>query len=444
MTDDKISALQGTGKIQRHHLGGGLYVEVLASGSKAWRFRHRANGKDTLLGIGKYAETIANENEAAKADRHAVGRYTLAEAQEIAADCREAVRLGQHPHDFLKRKRAGAAALQMTFEEAAAEWLSTKVWKKETHRQRQRQLEEYVYPHIGRLPVRHIRHDEVDHVITATAKQFPAVAVLVRQMLQKIFDDCDRKGLLVKHPAIRPKEIDRPATVHARHITKRDIGGLLLDVMAYPGSWESRAIFRLCWLTLCRTNEALYADWSEIDLVDKVWRIPAPRMKMGEPHIVPLSRQAVALLEKAKAISGGVGYVFRSPKNRRKSLSLGVVWKMFNSIGWLDRISPHGIRSSASTILYSDGKVRGEVIEALLAHRDRNKTRSSYNHADYLAERAKALQWWADLADKLVRAARLERAKASGNKLEEFRTLAGFDFLAEDGEKSEFADVWLE
>ena len=154
-------------------------------------------------------------------------------------------------------------------------------------------------------------------------------------------------------------------------------------------------------LTLVRTTEMLEAGWSEFDLGVPLWRIPAERMKMREPHTVPLSRQAVELLKNLQAVTGAGRYLFPNRSNLRKPVSRGVLWKAIASMGYLGRFSPHGIRATGSTILHELG-YRPDVIERQLAHAERNKVRASYNHAEYLPERKEMMQAWADYLDALV------------------------------------------
>jgi integrase len=156
---------------------------------------------------------------------------------------------------------------------------------------------------------------------------------------------------------------------------------------------------RLAWLTLARSMEVLEAEWAEFDLEQNVWRIPAERMKMERDHIIPLSRQAVENVRGIHAVTGKGKYLFPNRADRSRPASHGGLWKMVDSIGWRDRFSPHGLRGTASTIMNESGRWSADVIERLLAHVEENKTRGSYNAAEYLAQRSEALQWWADLLD---------------------------------------------
>jgi len=154
-------------------------------------------------------------------------------------------------------------------------------------------------------------------------------------------------------------------------------------------------------LTLVRTVELLHARWDEFDLDSATWVVPAERMKMRESHTVPLSKQAVYLLKTLQPLTGKSEYLFPNRSNLSRPVSSGVLWKMVARMGYKGRFSPHAVRSTGSTLLNEQG-FRPDVIERQLAHQERNKTRASYNQAEYLKERRAMLQKWADFLDSLV------------------------------------------
>ncbi|MGH9906063.1 MAG: tyrosine-type recombinase/integrase, partial [Pyrinomonadaceae bacterium] len=176
----------------------------------------------------------------------------------------------------------------------------------------------------------------------------------------------------------------------------------LSAIEAYPGYFSNKAALRLVLLTLCRSAEALEARWSEFDFEHNLWRIPAERMKMREPHTMPLSRQAVELLTRLHVVTGNGEYLFPNRSNLKRPVSHGVLWKAVTNMGYGGRFSPHGIRATGSTILNEMG-FRADVIERQLAHQERNKTRASYNRAEYLSERLEMMQQWADYLDNLTK-----------------------------------------
>jgi integrase len=168
-----------------------------------------------------------------------------------------------------------------------------------------------------------------------------------------------------------------------------------------PSYFPNKVALHLVLLTLVRSTEALGARWSEIDLEKAEWCIPAERMKKRRPHTVPLPKQASELLERLKAVTGNHEYLFPNRNDPRRPVSIGVLWKAVESMGYAGKFSPHGIRATGSTVLNEMG-FRPDVIESQLAHQERNMTRASYNQAEYLQERREMMQAWADFIDSLV------------------------------------------
>jgi len=166
----------------------------------------------------------------------------------------------------------------------------------------------------------------------------------------------------------------------------------------YPGQFGNKTALQFMLLTLVRTTELIEAKWEEFDLEHRLWTIPAERMKNREPHRVPLSRQAIDLLERLYGVSGHRVFLFPNRSDPRRPASKGVLWKAVASLGFQGKFSPHGIRATGSTMLNEMG-FRADVIERQLAHADRDRVRSSYNQADYLAERRQMMQTWADYLD---------------------------------------------
>src|SRR6202008_3871698 len=163
---------------------------------------------------------------------------------------------------------------------------------------------------------------------------------------------------------------------------------------------QTKLAVTLLMLTFVRTTELRGATWDEIDLDDAEWRIPAERMKMRRDHIVPLSRQAVAVLKDLQRLNGHWTYVFPNPYKPFKHMSENAVLYALYRMGYHSRATGHGFRHTASTILNEQGW-QADVIERQLAHMERNKVRAAYNRAEYLAERRKMMQYWADYLDSL-------------------------------------------
>ena len=402
LTDTRIKTTKPSEKPIKLTDGSGLYLLITPNGSRLWRYRYRLCGKENVFAVGEYVNAPNGETPEAKALRIASGRLTLAEAREAQINARTLVRAGQHPAAArAEARRLADLARGTTFEGVARQWLERVggKWKPETFRQRERLLEADVFPVIGKRPMAELKRIDLNTVIVKIENRAPQMAILARQLLQAIFDHAEDTGAVAESIALRLAKVEVPTVTHARQLVPADIGPFLRDCEAYPGSFEIRAAMQLAWLTLARSMEVLQSEWVEFDLEQGIWRIPAARMKMERDHIVPLSRQAVDLLQRIFAVTGKGRYLFPSRINRSRPASHGCLWKMVDSIGWRDRFSPHGLRGTASTIMNESGRWSADVIERLLAHVEENKTRGSYNAAEYLGLRAEALQWWADLLD---------------------------------------------
>ena len=182
----------------------------------------------------------------------------------------------------------------------------------------------------------------------------------------------------------------------------------LKKLEAYDGALQTKLALRFLLLTFVRTIELRAAEWTEIDFDKAEWRIPAERMKMKEVHIVPLSRQAVAVLRELQKHTGNRQHLFPNQHNPISFMSENTMLYALYRMGYHSRTTGHGFRSTASTILNENGFMP-DVIERQLAHGERNKVRAAYNHAQYLPERRKMMQWWADYLDKAAKKKRSRR-----------------------------------
>jgi integrase len=200
--------------------------------------------------------------------------------------------------------------------------------------------------------------------------------------------------------------IKAPKATHHPHLPLNDIGPFLCALEADDTWYATRAAGQFLWLTLVRTNEVINARWEEFDFDSSLWCIPASRMKMGVDHIVPLSRQALEVLESVKATGGAEGLVFKSHLGHRKPLGYAAVRNAFKRIvrklNLELNFTPHGIRSTFST-LANNAAIRPDVIERSLAHIEQNASRRAYNHSTNIPERTELMQRWADELDKLKR-----------------------------------------
>lgn len=386
LTDTRIRNAKPAEKPYKLTDGGGLYIEIKPTGSKLWRLRYRLAGKENLFAAGEYP---------------VVG---LADARTERDAAKKLIRDGIHPSHHRKLVRVRQTHEHAnTFEAVALEWISHNAghWTAKTLQQRKRVLERDVFPAVGSLPVRQVTPTQVLSIVKRVEKRAPAMAALVNQAIGSICRYAMvtlRADIDPTHPlrgSLRPRQVE-----HHKPLTRDEIPGFIRALEAYPGYFSNKMALRLMLLTLVRTTEMLEAWWSEFDLETALWRIPAERMKMREPHTVPLSRQALELLEKLYVVTGNGEYLFPNRSNLRRPASRGVLWKAVASMGFQGRFTPHGIRGTGSTILNEMG-FRADVIEKQLAHAERNKVRAAYNHAEHIPDRLVMMQAWADYLDGL-------------------------------------------
>lgn len=385
--------------------GKGLYLEVKPNGVKAWRYRFelREAGKtrESTFAIGEYCNAASGETlDDAKARRDG-GRFTLSEARDEQTKARALVKQGINPAQSrrltrIKRELENAT----TFEAVAREWVALKDWEAITKTRRLQMLGRVVFPKIGALPVRMITPAHVLEALNAAAKQNGlTVAAEAKRTMSAVFElaistlRADTDPVYPVRKAIPPNK-----TQHKRPLETSEIGQLLRDVERHGGRHETITAFRLMWMTLCRPSEAVEARWDEFDLDKAIWRIPAERMKKRKEHVSPLPTQAVAMLRALHGLTGRYTYLFPHRDDRSKPMVAASFRQMLNVLGWGKKYSPHATRTTGSTQL-NDLGFSSDWIERQLAHVEPNAVRRTYNHADYLKDRERMMQQWADLLD---------------------------------------------
>jgi len=277
-----------------------------------------------------------------------------------------------------------------------------------------------VYPALGGRPIDAIGEHDVRELLRAMAAPRtitdkagrtwrtggPRTAHHARLALAQVLDHARRRGLVAVNPArdARDELHDAPAVRHHRPLQAGELADFAGAVDRYGGRDATRIAMRLLLLTFTRKRELIGARWDEVDLHDPAgatWRVPAQRMKGGRDHVVPLSRQAAALFTELHDITGDGTYCFPSLSRRDAPLSDSALNVAFKRIGFAGRVTPHGLRATASTILNGQGFDR-DVVELQLAHVERDEVRASYNHADRLQDRRRMMQTWADYIDARV------------------------------------------
>jgi len=400
LTDAQIRNAKAGEKPIKLTDGGGLYLEVRPTGAKLWRYRYRIAGKENVFAVGEYFK-----------DRKRVGHVSLENARMERDSARALVKQGIHPaHHRQAERLVTHAANANTFESVAREWIAKKKpgWTSYYLRQVERTLGADVFPYIGKLPIGSVKAAHLLELLRRVeGRGAETVALLVRQWTSAIFRYAVSTLRADGDPAAALKgAIHRPKVEHRKPLSRDQISDFLKALDSYGGYRTTVIALRLMLLTFVRTAELRGASWAEVDLLRAEWRIPAGRMKMREAHLVPLSEQVLALLQELHTHTGGRQWLFPNYRNPKTHMSATTLNRALERMGFTGKdgigFSAHGFRATASTILNEQG-FRSDVIERQLAHAERNKTRASYNQAEYLDERRRMLQHWADFVDEISR-----------------------------------------
>ncbi|MGG4776073.1 tyrosine-type recombinase/integrase [Paenalcaligenes sp. Me52] len=374
-----VAARQAKPENQPYKLtdGSGLYLLVNKMG-KYWRYDYRYQDRRKTLSYGVYP-TITLE----------AARQAHQEAKRVLAE-------GVDP--MYQKKRAKG---RKTFAEVAVLWFEH--WRSDksdsTAREAWRRLEVNVFPFIGDVLIEELTAAHVrDCVKRIEARGAADMAKRQLQRCNQIARFAVAHDYAERNPVsdVNPSDILKPRKKqnYAR-IEPKELPALLQAIDEYQGQAHTRLAMQLMVLTFVRTSELIKAEWSEFDLQALRWEIPAERMKMRTPHIVPLCKQAVEVIQKLQAISMSDSYVFPSDNRRGGHMSNNTILYALYRMGYRSRMTGHGFRGVASTLLHEKGFAH-EHIELQLAHQERDEVSASYNHALYLEPRKKMMQWWGD------------------------------------------------
>jgi integrase len=371
--------------------GLGMFLLIKPNGSRLWRLKYRFAGKEKLLALGSYPEV------------------SLKRAREHRDAARQLLKEGKDP--AMERKTARRAVklnAENAFEQVAREFVQQQKarWSKAHAADVLHRLEIYIFPDLGSRPIANISALELLDVIRKLEAR--GATDLSHRMLQTcgqvfrygvVTGRCakdvaaDLRGALVPH-----------VQKHQPSIPPTELPELLTAIQGYDGDAVSRLGLQFLALTFVRTAELIGATWPEFDEGGGLWVIPAARMKMKREHLVPLSRQTLALLTQLRNLNGDARFVFAGA-NPRKHISNNTLLYALYRLGYHSRMTGHGFRALASTIL-NEERERGshsfgpDVVERQLAHQERNKVRGAYNRAEYLRERSAMMAWWADYLDQ--------------------------------------------
>lgn len=365
----------------------GLYLLVHPNGSKYWRWKYRFLGKEKLLAFGVYPE------------------IPLADAREQREQARKALRLGSDPSAAKKQLRLVAhVKAGNTFEAVAREWHRAKCadWIADHAARILRSLEADVFPHIGSRPIAEITAPEILAVVRLVEKRDALdIAGRVLQRISAVIRYGIVTGRADRNPALDLRgALTSPEITNRRSLPIADMPDFLRGLSKYRGGDLTRLAMRFHILTFQRPGELRGALWSEIDTEAALWRIPAERMKMKLDQVVPLSRQAIGVIEELRAISGARPHIFPNQHTPKKVMSENTLGRCIELLGYRDKATAHGFRTTASTWLNEAG-YPSDWIERQLAHVPQNKVRAAYNRAQWLDQRRTMMQTWADALDAM-------------------------------------------
>ena len=386
--------------------GGGLFVEVLPSGSKVWRYKYLLAGKREKVTLGAYP---------------ALG---VKEARDKHEEMRAQVERGESPAKAKQAKHEpGAEASALTFRAVAARWMDETLFYRSGGYRAQiaRWLDSYVNPAIGSRTLDSVEPADVLAIIEGLAGT-PTTADRVRVIIQQVYNFAMRKLLTKVNPATPLRgAVTVPPKTHHKHLVGAQIGAFWRSLGEQGAHATTIAASQLLLLTMCRKGEMLRSTWDEFDLDAATWDIPAERMKMRKPHRVPLSRQAVEILRKVHAQTAqrpdepalpGGGYAFPSIFRRSVPMGDATLNHLFKRLDFkVDDFSPHGTRGTAATLL-REKRIPRDVVELLLAHTEKDNTVAAYSHMELWDERRAALQLLADEVDALTAGKPVELAGA--------------------------------
>jgi integrase len=391
LTIKEIDGAKPTDKPYKLADGGGLCLLIAPSGAKLWRWRYRFDGKEKMMALGEYPLITLKEAR----ERHSEARRTLAGGIDPMAERKAEGEAKQQESRDLERE------VDSSFEKIARKWWEWwSIGKSPRHAETlMNRLETDVFPVIGHV---HIDSVQTAHIrgimLTIETRGASDVAKRAHQSIGQIFRFAIARELANRNPAadFRPRDVlAATESENFAHVDEKDLPELLAKMDDYNGDALTRFGLKLLAYCFPRTSELIEAPWTEFDLDRARWDIPAERMKMKTPHIIPLSRQAVEVLRALRLLTGNGKLVFPGALDKNTCMSNNTLLYALYRLGYQGRMTGHGFRGLASTIL-NENDFDDEHVDLQLAHMKRNKVSAAYNHAKYLKQRTAMMQWWAD------------------------------------------------
>ncbi|GAB2198400.1 tyrosine-type recombinase/integrase [Sessilibacter sp. MAH4] len=396
LTDTQVRKASAADKDQWLSDSNGLRLLVKTNGSKYWRLKYRFLGKQKTLAIGVYPD------------------ISLKDARQLTLKAREQINNGIDPSDLRKSDKLNTVEKSSNlFSKIAKDWWNHQkgTWKPDHANRVFLRLEQNVFPLIGNKPITEIKPQEIIQITRAVeSRGAPDVASRTLQDVRRVFRYAVQNNLIEINPAADLTGILKARkTEHRASLPREELPEFLKALANYKTKGRSltQLSIELLILTFVRPGELRGARWEEFDLEERIWRIPAERMKMGTEHLVPLATQTITILEKIREISGGYPLLFPSERNREVPMSDNTMRRAIFKLGYdgnhegKTKANPHGFRATASSILNETG-FNPDAIERQLSHMERNGVRAAYiHHARFLEERINLMQWWANYLDSL-------------------------------------------
>ena len=391
LSDIKVKSLKVKSKPYKLADGGGLYIEVMTSGSKMWRYKYRINGKEKRISFGPYP-TISLKDARSK---HQAAKKDVIDGIDPSAKRKS-------------EKLASTLASHNSFESIAREWLERHKtrWTQSHAKKLLSRLENDVFPWLGGRPISEIEPPELlesirrienrgaldsAHRTLQTCGQIFRYAVATGRTNRDVTSDL--RGAL---PPVKKSNF-------AAITNTTELGLLLNDIRQYQGSLITKTAMKMLPYVFVRPGELRNAEWSEFDLENSTWTIPASKMKMNNDHIVPLSTQVKSLLDEIQPLTGISRFVFHGARSTKRPMSNNTILAALRNLGYTkEQIAPHGFRATARTLLDEELEFPPHIIEHQLAHAVKDANGRAYNRTAHLPQRKGMMQQWADYLDKLA------------------------------------------
>ena len=399
LTAVQIKSAKPTSRAYKLSDSGGLFLLVQPGGSKLWRYKFRIGGVEGMHALGSFPE---------------IG---LAEAREAHTHARKLVAQGINPVHARKEKKLALVQAQLSREKGAfstvlAEWSATEEVNLSANsiKQRGREFKKHLLPAFGNRQISSITRVELTKLLKSSEVRTPEVARNLRNYLWSTFEYAFDTGLVTNNPVPPLRVLKRRKQKNHPALSPGELGDFLrqLDTAAHVNEL-TRIATKLVALNAARKAEVIEAAWTEIDLVKGIWEIPAERMKPRRPHCIPLSKQALALLKKLRAMTpDDQEYLFPNRRDHKRPMANRTLNALMERLGFSGIGTPHGLRSAFSTRFNeehaggdAEAKAGKEAIEYCLSHMPMGMTRAAYNRYAYMKERRTILQEWANYLDEL-------------------------------------------